>query len=376
MATTSWRRTQIFAAVFATYGTAPEWMLARLPNVPVQIRWRWKEDNIKSTLLESNPTANPAPDKEDTPERTDAMSADGSPSSNDRLVDEEEEEYAEEDAADGQDDDAEMGEDGEDDRAGPEALAPGMSRYKMQHGAHREYQVPESMILHEAKSGMRVESGEHLGNMVASRAPKNWDGLKWTHVHIVGGKSKTTGEQEQAPFVCFMPPGDMAEETDDVDWMRPIPAKVMEHYQPQWKAEIKEKYDDERLKRELQKYKPVLKWNESMLSGQRIDPKNFGIGRGGFMLIKKKLKSIRVAPEVVPRNAPKSDGGQQTKLTSAIAKAPPLSKKGQGSSSMHDMESVASDATSMVEARTIRIGPVTTTSTFVLDGVVYATTLS
>jgi hypothetical protein len=309
------------------------------------------------------------------------MSDDGSPSSNDRIVDEDEEEYAEEYAAEEQEVDAEMEDDDDDEddeHMEAEAPAHGMSRYKMQHGAHREYQVPEAMIIHEAKSGMRVESGEHLGNMVASRAPKNWDGLKWTNVHIVGGKSKTTGEQEQAPFVCFLPPGDMGDETDDADWMRPIPARVMEQYQKEWKDEIKEKYDEDRAKREFQKYKPVLKWNESMLSGQRIDPKNFGIGRGGFVLLKKKkLKSIRVAPEVVPRNAPKSDGGRQIKLTSAIAKAPSLSKKGQGSSSMHnDMESVASDTTSMVEARTIRIGPATTTSTFVLDGVVYATTLS
>ena len=251
-----------------------------------------------------------------------------------------------------------------------------MSRYKIQHGAHRVYQVPESMVLHEAEKGMPVCNGKHIGEMVASRAAPKWKGLKWFNVHIVGGNNHTTGKVEKGPFVCFIPPDNC--KTDDADWMRPIPAKVMSFYQPLWEAEIKQMHSGIFMDKVFDKFKSVFAWNDSMLSGQRIDPQKFGNGEDVFVLSTTKLKSIRVAPEVVPRKTQMNEGQQaKHKLTSAICKsASSIARKHQLSSTVHtDVASEASDATSIVEARTIRIGPVTTTSTFVLDGVVYATTL-
>jgi hypothetical protein len=87
-----------------------------------------------------------------------------------------------------------------------------------------------------------------------------------------------------------------------------------------------------------------------------------------------KLKSIRVAPEPVPRGGNKGEAPSQgAKLTSAISK----SHKSKGASSVAvDMQSDASDVTAMPDARVIRIGPVGTTSTYVLDGMIYATLMA
>jgi len=253
-----------------------------------------------------------------------------------------------------------------------------ISDYFIQHGAHREYHVPKRLIQHEAPKNMKVRDGHHIGDMIASRSGKTWEGLMYYHVSMVGGEN-ISGSEESAPHVCFEPP-DGSLDTDDLLWMRPIPATVMTHHIPLWKAAIDEKYASkpDKLKDVLCKYKKVLKWTADKLSGQRLDPKNFSVGNKGFVPLAAgvKLKSIRIAPDPVPR----SGGGKAetsshgTKLTSAISKS---NKKNKNASSVAvDMQSDASDVTAIPDARVIRIGPVGTTSTYVLDGIIYATLMA
>lgn len=300
------------------------------------------------------------------------------------VANDEEEEYEEmEDTAEAVEQEG-MDEEGGAEAAAGEVDAEGggdsaeMSGYFVQHGAHREYRVPLSLLQHEAPKNMKVKDGHHIGDMVASRSGKTWDGLMWFHVSIIGGEN-TSGEEESAPQVCFDPPDGDGADTDDSNWMRPIPAKVMEYHIPLWKMAIKEKYaaKPDKIQEVFSKYKKVLKWTADKLSGQRLDPKNFPVGKGGFVPLAAgvKLKSIRVAPEPVPRNG----GGKGeslshgTKLISAISK----SHKSKGASSVAvDMQSDASDVTAMPDARVIRIGPVGTTSTYVLDGMIYATLMA
>ena len=67
---------------------------------------------------------------------------------------------------------------------------------------------------------MKVKDGEELGKLLRYRSIKLWQGLKWYHIHLMGGNLKTTGRFECAPYVCFKGPG--TEETDDGNWMRPV----------------------------------------------------------------------------------------------------------------------------------------------------------
>jgi len=301
------------------------------------------------------------------------------------IAEEDEEEYeAAEDTAEGAESEG-AGEEGEgaqaaagkaDEEGGTDSAD--ISDYFIQHGAHREYRVPARLIQHEAPRNMKVKDGRHIGDMVASRAGKTWEGLMWFHISMIGGEN-ILFQEESAPHVCFDPPEGDDTETDDSHWLRPIPAKVMEYHIPLWKAAINEKYASrpDKVKEVFDRYKKVLKWTADKLSGQRLDPKNFTVGKGGFvpLSIGVKLKSIRVAPEPVPRNC----GGKGetsshgTKLTSVISK----SDKSKGVSSVAvDVQSDAPDVTAMPYARVIRIGPVGTSSTYIIDGVVYATLMA
>lgn len=299
------------------------------------------------------------------------------------VADDDEEEYEEmEDTAEGAEQEGMDNEGGAEAEAG-ETDAEGsgdISDYFIQHGAHREYRVPIGLIQHEAPKNMKVKNGRHIGDMVASRSGKTWDGLMWFHITLIGGEN-ISGEEESAPHVCFDPPDGDAAGTDDSHWLRPIPAKVMEYHIPLWKAAIKDKYaantDVTKLHQVHEvfaKYKKVLKWTADKLSGQRLDPKTFPVGKGGFVPLAAglKLKSIRVAPEPVPRSGTGKGetSSHGTKLTSAICK----SHKSKGASSVAvDMQSDPYDVTDMPDARVIRIGPVGTTSTYVIDGMIYAT---
>ena len=254
----------------------------------------------------------------------------------------------------------------------------GYSDYCIQHGAHREYHVPLSLIQHTAVKNMKVNDGHHIGDMVASRSGKAWTGLQWYHVSIIGGQNNSD-EKESAPHVCFDPPSvedSHLPSTDDSHWMRPIPAKVMEYHIPLWKDAIKNKYADkpDKIASVFAKYKRVLEWTADKLNGQRLDPKNFPTGEGGFVPLSagRKLTSIRIAPETISRNPnTKTDTGPGgSKLKSAISKT--HKSKGVSGTSV-DMQSDTSDVTTVPDARVVRIGPVATTSTNVFDGILYAT---
>lgn len=283
----------------------------------------------------------------------------------DRLVeDDEEEEYAE-------DSGNEAGEEAahEEQPVDQTEEHADLSKYVLQHGAHREYKVPNGLIAHEAGRAMKVRDGHHIGDMVASKSGVVWQGLEYYHVHLIGGTT-ITGDEEIAPHVCFKPPAG-SEETDDEVWLRPIPWKVMEYFQEKWKDSISAKFADDKAKKKdvLQKYSRVLKWMPEQMTGQRLDPKNYyGMGKNSFVPIKDgKLKSIRVAPVPVPRNV---KGGEKPAAASG-SKA-----SGKRAASSMDGQSDASDVTAMPDAKVIRIGPEATTSTYVLDGFVYATLMA
>lgn len=260
------------------------------------------------------------------------------------------------------------------------------SKYVVQHGAHREYRVREKFILHEAKRAMTVRDGLHIGSMLGSRSGKLWEGLKWFHVTILGGELTTTGKFESCPYVCFKPVNEDVV-SDDAVWLRPIPAKVMEHWIPLWTEEIKEKYkgDPEKAKRLIGKaapdgYKTVLTWDDSMISGPKLEVQQLGIGKRGMVPLKEKLKSIRENPPTQPKGGSKVTAAAPT---AAIAKgsqpklAAGLAMRGKATaSSSTDNESDKSDLTAVPQARTIKIGPSGTTKTFEADGVLYATFLA
>jgi hypothetical protein len=203
---------------------------------------------------------------------------------------------------------------------------------------------------------------------------------------VQGGTLTTTGKFESCPYVCFKPVGEDVVSDDEV-WLRPIPAKVMEHWIPLWCEEIKEKYkqDQERAKRLIGEsapggYKTVLKWEDSMISGPKLEIQQLGIGKRGMVILKEKLKSIRENPPTQPKGGAKvaaaapaaaiSKGGQ-TKLAAGLM----MRGKGMASSSA-DNESEQSDLTTVPQARTIKIGASATTKTFEADGVLYATFLA
>lgn len=249
-----------------------------------------------------------------------------------------------------------------------------LSKYVVQHGAHREYRVREKFILHEAKRPMPVRDGHHIGALLNRRSVKLWEGLKWSHVTILGGKLTTSGNFESCPYVCFKPIDDSVVSDDEV-WLRPIHANVMEHYQPLWTEEIQKKYKatPDRAKRLIDQaapggYKLVLEWNAKMVSGQKLEIQQLGIGKHGMLKLEQKLKSIRINPKG-DANAPSKD--VPVKLNSAISKK----TKNAFAGSSADNESETSDTTAMPQARTIKIGPSATTKTFEADGVLYATFL-
>ena len=254
-----------------------------------------------------------------------------------------------------------------------------LSEYVTQHGAHREYGVPVKFIIFEAKKPMPVRDGEHIGNMLASRSGKAWDGLMHFHVTLMGGHSKTSGKREVAPYVCFKPPED-AEESDDAVWLRSIPAKVIEYHQPLWRAAIKERFkaDKEKRNRFLEFSKPVLEWTPEQFTGPKLNPESLGVGKKDFRLLTKKLKSLRINPEPVPRG-----GGKQpveeakpkaAKLSSVISQGAPKAKTAASSSSIATMDaSEGSEMEVVPDAKVVRIGDVGKVKTFENDGGVFAT---
>jgi len=302
--------------------------------------------------------------EEETGEETGEEKADGS---NDGEGEKEEIEEEEGDGEGGEEDEE------EDDDEGNK-----LSEYVTQHGAHREYGVPNKFIKFEAKKPMSVLGGEHIGNMLASRSGKAWEGLMHFHVTLMGGHSKTSGKSEVAPYVCFKPPGD-TEESDDSIWLRSIPAKVIEYHQPLWRAAIKERFkaDKEKRTRFLAFYKPVLEWTPEQFTGPKLNPESLGVGKKDFRLLTKKLKSLRINPEPVPRGGAKQaaeEAKPKAKMSSAISKGAPKAKGAASSSSIATMDaSESSEMEVVVDAKVVRIGDVGKVKTFESAGGVFAT---
>lgn len=247
--------------------------------------------------------------------------------------------------------------------AATEDVSSEMSGLFIQKGPHRNYEVPDKFVAWLAPKNFPVKDCLTLGKLTTLRSVPVWEGIKWFHVTILGEGNET------GPFVCFDPP---EEGTDDPNWCRPVPAKIMSYYIPKWKEEIRSRFgaDDEKYRKVLQKYKLVLKWTENKMAGTSFDPDILGIGNGGFRLLKEKLKTCRVVPVSVPRGTKATDA-LQPKLQSAISKSAPKSST---ASARSEAESVDSEAT--VEAKTTRVGPESTTKTFVIDGIIYATTIA
>ena len=173
-----------------------------------------------------------------------------------------------------------------------------------------------------------------------------------------------TGKVEQAPYVIFEPEG--CDTSDDSRWLRPIPITLMEPFQNQWKKEIDDRHgkDSEKAKRKIDMYDMVLSWTPSKLDGQRLHPERLGVGKGGFVLLTKKPKSIKVAPGVVPRNAK----GDNTDRKSKKARISDLSTL--------DNASDTSEFTTVSGAKTVLLGEVGSVQCFTLKGTLYATTIA
>ena len=237
---------------------------------------------------------------------------------------------------------------------------------KLQHGANGNWGLREMHHLHKAKGGCPVKDGKELGQIFFSKSGKVWEKVSYTHVDLLGGVPLQGGEQQMAPHVRFIPP-EGAPETDDADWARPVCAKVMEYLQPLWLKAINAKFKDEdKRKRVLAYYKPVLEWKPSQLNGQRLNPVAFGTGDRGFIPLERQLKSIIVKPPVQSRKATLEHGDA------------PASKKQKGGSSV-DTESVDDECpfeSLGPGSRVWKLGEVGKVHTFNgIDGNVYAALL-
>lgn len=253
--------------------------------------------------------------------------------------------------------------DGGEDKDGEQDLL--LSRYVVQHGAHREFRIPNKFIIHEAKKPMAVSCGQHISKMLASKSGKVWEGMRHYHVTIMGGKLKTTGEHQEGPYVCFKPPEGSAE-SDDLNWLRPVPQKVMEFFQPIWTKEIQNKYSDDKKKCAslIASYEPVLKWHEGKIDGKpKLSVENLGVGNGDLLVLKKRLKSIKATDQNKGDNASEtSTSGKTEKKDSKVRN--------------NDSDANFPTGTLLVEgARTIKLGNADSLHTFTSEGVLYATYL-
>lgn len=252
--------------------------------------------------------------------------------------------------------------DGGDDKSNETDLL--FSRYVVQHGAHREFRIPNKFVIHEAKKPMAVSCGQHIGKMLASKSGKVWEGMRHYHVTIMGGELKTTGEHQEGPYVCFKPPEGSAE-SDDLNWLRPIPSKVMEFFQPIWTKEIQNKYsdDDEKCASLLASYKPVLKWHDGKIDGKpKLSVENLGVGKGDLLVLKKRLKSIKATEQTKGDNASEtSTSGKTEKKDSKVKNS--------------DSDANLITGTFVEGACTVKLGNADSVHTFTSEGVLYATYL-
>tara|TARA_B100001173_G_scaffold189009_1_gene163014 strand:- start:10293 stop:11264 length:972 start_codon:yes stop_codon:yes gene_type:complete len=195
-----------------------------------------------------------------------------------------------------------------------------MSGLFVQHGAHREYAVPEEFVIHKAPKVLHVSNGEEISNMIKYSGMKYWGNLKWYHVTVMGGMNLTNKEMTRAPYVCLNVEGNT--ETDDPNWLRPIAPAIMKTMLPKWQEQIKETFghNKDKLKRVLHQYADVLSLTADF---PKLDPAKLGLGRGGFKLLKtRKLKSMR-APD--SKTGPGRGGKKQAAAPKDNGPSPPPS---------------------------------------------------
>ena len=181
----------------------------------------------------------------------------------------------------------------------------------------------------------------------------------------MGGVLKTTGEHQEGPYVCFKPP-EGSEESDDLNWLRPIPTKVMEYFQPLWIKELQNKYSDDKDKYNglISFYKPVLKWHDGYIDKKpKLSVENLGVGKGDLVVLKKRLKSIKAADQS------KGDNTSETSTSGKTEKKDAKVKKSDNDANFF------TDVNLVEGARTIKLGNVDTVHTFASEGVLYATYL-
>jgi hypothetical protein len=226
----------------------------------------------------------------------------------DRADSEAEEEYAVEEDEEQQSEAGSNADEEEEEQEEGLALLP----LFMQHGAHRNWQLREKHHVHKAKGGCPIKDGKELGNLLGSRSGKVWGKVMYNHIDLVGGVPLQGGEEQLAPHVRFLPP-EGSPDSDDAQWLRPVHAKVVEFLQPLWLEAINTKFkDEEKRKRVLSYYKPVLDWKPSQLKGPRLDPVAMGTGQRGFLALERQLKSVLVKPPVQPRKTPLEGGEAST----------------------------------------------------------------
>ena len=367
VSTTNWQNAKVLSVLYKLYKEhrAPTSAIMSDNKSPEEVREKMDTEQVEEQEYEEEEEGGEeGGEEEEMEEKNEKQQVEGESGAEEEREEREEQEGGGEQEGEGGGE-QEGEEEGEEEGEGNE-----LTDYVIQHGAHREFKMRKKFITHEAKKAMKVKDGLHIGTMLNSKAGKVWEGMKYHHIHIVGGTLKTTGKDEFAPFLCF-DPGDGVD-TDDKNWLRPIWAAVMAYWQPKWKQEIKDKFanDRDKMKRILKHYKPVLEWSPDDFTGPKLNPASLGVGKAGLVVMKDKLKSVRTNPGAVPRGQSKTAVKAATKLTSAIQKG----GKAETSSSNDQASDQGSDITT-VGSHTVRIGDATTTTAFVSGGVLYATFL-
>ena len=99
------------------------------------------------------------------------------------------------------------------------------------------YLVPEHCIKFNKKKPVKVESGEAMGEVHDSKAPKKWvdAGVSWRNFIVV--EVELDGETKQGIYVTFT----TDVESDDIAIMRPVHKAVIKSFMEEWDAWSEEK---------------------------------------------------------------------------------------------------------------------------------------
>ena len=355
------------------------------------------EEETKSTQKEASKekkkaAAEPSEDEEEEEEEEEAedeeeeeegeaededADVDMSKKSNEDEEEEEEPEYEDADDADNSDDDEKKRDVFKGITVDPSNK---LSGFVTQHGAHREYAVPEDYVYKRATENMPVKDGEEVGRLMFARTAKGWHNLKPEHITLLKCTLKESGNEVVGPFVCLNPKKTGGYETDDNIWLRAIPPKVIVTMQPKWIARIREEAQNKKLNsfsiaNELTKHRAVLKWKPSMLLAPRLDPTRVGVGPKQFVELIEKLVSVRINPpkkEDAPTKSKNKKSPHDASNAPAAAAAPANGKRKADAMASCSASDAGSDATTVTNAKIIKIGLNSTTHTFVQDGYLFA----